>query len=199
MYIPPKFKIDDPEQIQAFIRENPFGLLLSISEDGICDTHTPFVFSECGNYLLGHIAKANDHWKGWKAGTKAKVIFTGAHAYISPGYYESEFNVPTWNYTAVSVSGTITTISDQEDVLDFLDSLTKQSEKGSKPWTLDRTDERYMNLLSGIVVFRVSLDHVEASFKMNQNKSEEDQSSVISSLKESGCPYDHGVADFMEK
>lgn len=35
------------------------------------------------------------------------MIFHGPHAYVSPTDYLSSFNVPTWNYTAVSVDGPI--------------------------------------------------------------------------------------------
>ena len=196
MYTPPKFKVDDPAVIHSFIREHSFGLLLSLEGDEIHDTHTPFIISEDGS-LVGHIARANPQWKSWTDGSSVKVIFTGPHSYISPGYLESEFNVPTWNYTAVSVTGKLTMIEDETRVLEFLDALVAENEVAELPWKLDRSDERYMKLLSGIVVFAISMDRVEASFKLNQNKSTEDQQSVVSSLQSSGCPFDEAVASLM--
>ena len=198
MYIPPKFRVENPSTIQSFIRENPFGLLLSINGDEIDDTHTPFVLSDNG-LLLGHIAKANPQWKSWRNGSTVKVIFTGPHSYISPRYYVSEFAVPTWNYTAVSVVGSITVIQDEDIVLSFLDSLVAENESSDSPWKLDRSDERYMNLLFSIVVFSISMDRVDASFKLNQNKTEEDQFKVIRSLESSGCPFDSSVASLMAR
>ena len=198
MYTPPKFKVDDPAVIREFIEKHPFGLLLSIEGEQIHDTHTPFILSENGE-LLGHIARANPQWKGWEESSRVKVIFSGPHAYISPQYYVSEFAVPTWNYTAVSVSGRIRIIEEENEVLRFLDLLVAANEKSDTPWILDRTDERYMKLLSGIVVFSVSMDSIEASFKMNQNKSEEDQRKVINSLSATGYPMDQAVAEIMSK
>ena len=198
MYIHPSFKIEDREVIDAFIRKNSFGLLLTIFGSDIHDTHTPFVISDCGSLLIGHIARANEQWKNWDSSTTAKVIFTGEHAYVSPHYYESEFNVPTWNYTAVSVSGVLSIISDESEVLQFLEDLTALHERETDAWKLNREDERYLKLLSGIVVFRISIDKIEASFKLNQNKSFEDQSSVINSLSQSACPFDHKVAATMQ-
>lgn len=198
MYTPPKFKVNDSEEIRSFIEQHPFGLLLSIDGDQIHDTHTPFVLSENGE-LLGHIARANPQWKEWDVGSRVKVIFTGPHAYISPNYYVSEFAVPTWNYTAVSISGRIKIIEKEDEVLRFLDRLVAASETSDAPWKLDRTDERYMKLLSGIVVFSVSMDSVEASFKMNQNKSEEDQRKVVDSLSATGCPFDKEVAGIVSR
>jgi predicted FMN-binding regulatory protein PaiB len=43
------------------------------------------------------------------------------------------------------------------------------------------------------------MDSVEASFKMNQNKNEEDQLKVIASLTTTGCPFDRDVARLMSK
>jgi len=197
MYTPQKFKVDDREVIREFINNNSFGLLLSVGDGVIHDTHTPFIISEDGQQLLGHIAKANAQWNDWGEGSAAKVIFSGPHAYVSPHYYESEFAVPTWNYTAVSISGRINVIEDSEAKLDFLDRLTAANETSDSPWTLDRSDERYLKLLAGIVVFSVSIDSIEASFKLNQNKSIEDQQKVVTSLTETGCPFVQGVTSLM--
>lgn len=197
MYIPPKFGVDDSDVVHSFIRKNPFGLLLSVEADEIHDTHTPFIISNDGSHLLGHIARANPHWKSWNDESSAKVIFTGPHTYISPKYYASVFNVPTWNYTAVSVAGKLTIIDDENRVIEFLEALTAQNEHSDSPWKLDRNDVRYRNLLSGIVVFSISLDRVEASFKLNQNKSTEDQEKVIQSLQDTGCPFDGAVSSLM--
>jgi transcriptional regulator len=199
MYTPLKFRVEDPEQIRSFIEENSFGLILSHDGVDIHDTHTPFIHSDDGRLLLGHIARANPQWKSWKGGTTVKVIFTGPHSYISPRFYVSEFAVPTWNYTAISITGHVTIIEDESEKLQFLDRLIAENESSDEPWILDRTNERYMALLSGIVVFSVSMDTVEASFKMNQNRSEEDQRKVIASLTATACPFDRDVACVMSK
>ena len=198
MYIPKKFKEEDPKVIQSFIRKNSFGLLLSTSNGEIYDTHTPFLVLEDGT-LLGHIAKSNPQWKTWKNKERVKVIFTGPHSYISPSYYQSEFNVPTWNYTAVPITGELNIIEDVEEVAKFLDVLVSIHEaSSSSSWQLDTSDQQYMNLLSAIVVFSVSPEKIDASFKLNQNKSEADQSSVVHSLNRTGCPFDKDVASLME-
>ncbi len=198
MYTPSHFKRNDPSTIHSFIRDHSFGLLLSVSNEEIHDTHTPFLLIETEGVLMGHIARANPQWKGWKRDSLAKAIFTGPHAYISPNYYASEFNVPTWNYTAVSVSGAISAVQDEEEILTFLERLTAQSEPNEGAWAFDRHDERYLKLTEGIVVFRISMDKVEASFKLNQNKPIQDQQSVINSLSSSACPFDQGVASLMQ-
>lgn len=196
MYVPSKFKINDPELVRAFIRQHPFGLLLSTEGGQIHDTHTPFLI-DADERLMGHIAKANGQWKGWPTSDRVKVIFSGPHAYISPNYYVSEFAVPTWNYAAVSVTGRISIIEDESEILEFLKLLVTENEPADEPWSFDPADKRYLSLLKGIVVFSVSMDAVEASFKMNQNKSEQDQLKVIDSLSATGCPHDRQVANMM--
>ena len=204
MYTPQKFKITDPVEISRFIEQHPFGLIITVDDGMIHDTHTPFILSDQDGHLYGHIAKANPQWQHWVNTsnsnlTTAKVIFTGAHSYISPHYYSSEFNVPTWNYTAVSVTGKISIVDNDEEALEFLDLLVRANEPSKDPWVLDRNNEDYMKLIAGIIVFKVSLEKVEASFKLNQNKSQEDQRNVVSALEKSACPYDHAVAERMKK
>lgn len=196
MYVPSRFNIEDQDVISSFIKENPFGLLISLDGDEIHDTHTPLHLKADGS-IYGHIARANPQWKSWTQDTKVKVVFSGPHSYISPKFYASEFNVPTWNYSAVSVTGGIKIIDSQEEVLDFLDALTLDHEDSEDPWTLDRNDERYIQLLSGFVVFQIIPTDIQASFKMNQNKSLEDKTKVIDSLRHSGCPFDHQTSEFM--
>ncbi|MFC5049047.1 FMN-binding negative transcriptional regulator [Rubritalea spongiae] len=196
MYVPPRFKVEDQNTINSFIKENAFGLLISTDGDVIHDTQTPLHLKADGT-IYGHIARANPQWKSWTQNSKVKVVFSGPHSYISPKYYESEFNVPTWNYSAVSVTGDIKIIDSQDEVLDFLDALVQDNEGSEDPWALDRSDDRYIQLLSGFVVFQITPTDIQASFKMNQNKSFEDKSKVIDSLKHSGCPFDHQTSEFM--
>jgi transcriptional regulator len=198
MYTPPKFQVKDPALVEAFIRENPLGLLLSCTDGEIHDTHTPFLLREDGT-LIGHIARANPQWKCWEKNNRVKVIFTGPHAYISPRYYATEFNVPTWNYTAVSVSGLLSLVEDETNVLEFLYELVARNETSDPAWKLDREDARYLQLLSAIIVFSISPDHIDASFKLNQNKSREDRKSVVDALSGSGCPHDLEVATLMNR
>lgn len=200
MYIPAKFKEEDQSEIDAFIQQHPFGLLLTVDGDEIHDTHTPFILSKNNGCIYGHIARANPQWNHWNDDTTvtAKVIFTGPHTYISPHDYVSDFNVPTWNYTVASVSGELVIIDDEADILEFLDQLVSESESSENAWKLDHSDERYTKLISGIVVFKVKISKVEASFKLNQNKTAKDQQGVIGSLEKRTCPFDHAVAQMMK-
>src|SRR3984885_15550110 len=64
-------------------------------------THIPlFLERSQGHYgtLTGHISKNNPHLKDFDGSHETLCIFNGPHAYISPTWYSSSPNVPTWNY-----------------------------------------------------------------------------------------------------
>ena len=199
MYTPEQFRIKDFQLIREFIDQNGFGILISLYNGDFQDTHTPMYISDDSKWLYGHIAKKNPQWKGWNEAEKVKVIFHGSHTYISPNYYKSTFNVPTWNYTAVSIDGNIQIIDSSKDQRKIIRSLVKKYEsRFPSAWTLDETNESMMNLIRGIVCFRISICNIEAKFKLNQNKSKEDQLSVIESLNRQGNHMDLQMAEQME-
>ncbi len=65
MYIPEHFRLRHDADAVAFMRANPFAILISTTDDGPFATHLPlFVQAEEGKALLhGHVAKANPHWR----------------------------------------------------------------------------------------------------------------------------------------
>lgn len=201
MYTPPSFAITDWPVIASFVRDNGFGTLLTVKDGNVHDTRTPFIFSKDEKYLFGHVAKANPQWRNWGESTTGKVLFSGPHCYVSPRFYSSEFNVPTWNYTAVSISGLISVVDAREQRIAFLQSLVSQYEarRNQPRWELDLSDERFVPLLSAIVVFRVHVLEVEASFKLSQNKSKEDRESVIRNLSDSNVERDRQVGELMQR
>ena len=107
MYIPEFNRQEDRAATLAFMRANPFAILVS-SVDGVpFATHLPVLVDETGDQIVirGHMARANAHWKSMKEDEESLVIFHGPHAYISPSLYEIRESVPTWNYAAVHVYG----------------------------------------------------------------------------------------------
>ncbi|MCB1121830.1 MAG: FMN-binding negative transcriptional regulator [Verrucomicrobiae bacterium] len=200
MYTPSDFKITDPGVIRKFIKENSFGILVS-SVDGskIQETHTPLLLSEDGNFVLGHLARANSHWRDWEKNPQVKIIFHGPHCYVSPSFYTSDFNVPTWNYTAVSIEGIVEIIQSITEQREFMRQLVEENEAAfPSPWNLDEADERFIKLFSAVVFFKVRIDHLEAKFKLNQNKSEEDRLGVIKRLEASNSSFEQAVAQLMK-
>ena len=197
MYSPSAFSISNRSVIREFVRENNFGIVISRDGEVLHDTHTPLLITEDLAQISGHIARGNNQWRAWVNHRSVKIIFHGPHSYVSPHFYKSDFNVPTWNYTAVSIEGTITIIEDRKSAIQIIQDLINRHE-GQSGWALDTEDERYVKLFDVIICFSVAVDKIEVKFKLNQNKSDEDKQSVISHLLESSNPIDHQTAKLMQ-
>lgn len=191
MYTPEAFKITDENIIEEFIDNNPFAILTSENNGKIEVTHLPINRFKDGK-LYGHLAKANIH-SNIDETKEVCFIFNGEHAYISPSYYETAFNVPTWNYSAVHIYGNIQYIDDKEKVWELLNETTEIYE-GQNGWKLPQ-EEKFKDLTKFIRFFEIKVTNIEAKFKFNQNKTKEDIEKVIQSLRDN---KQIEVANFME-
>ncbi len=115
MYVPPHFSVPGKETLIRLLPEASFALLVSVGENGVpIATHLPFSYDpDRGEHgtLIAHMARANPHGQLLRKG-EALAIFQGPHDYISPNYYATDVNVPTWNYVAVHAYGTPEIIED---------------------------------------------------------------------------------------
>ena len=169
MYLPAVFAESDPAKLHEFIEHNSFGLLVS-SVDGLpFATHLPLLL-ENGS-LLGHVARANPQWQQ-VAGQKVLAVFSGPHAYVSPTWYEAEQVVPTWNYVAVHVYGTLHLVEGQADLLELVKKITWNYERSlPRPWSLAGTSAAFLErMLAQIVGFRIQIERIEGKWKLNQNQ-----------------------------
>ena len=117
MYIPRKFALTD-EQTAAALAEADFAHLVSHDPSGLLVTPLPLMYDAGAHSLIGHVSRANPHWRA--DGAESVAIFAGPHAYISPGFYETKNEtgkvVPTWNYEILNVYGRLV-IHDDPDWL----------------------------------------------------------------------------------
>lgn len=192
MYTPDIFKVTDTKLIEDFISKNPFAILTSTNNGKIEITHLPINRFKDGK-LYGHLAKANIHSE-IEESKEVCFIFNGEHVYISPTYYETTFNVPTWNYSAVHIYGTIKYIDDNDKVWKLLNETTEIYE-GKNGWQLPQ-EEKFKDLSKFIRFFEIKINNIEAKFKFNQNKTEADIKKVIQSLRDN---KQIEAADFMER
>jgi transcriptional regulator len=182
MYTPKHFQNNDPETIQRFIRENGFGIL--VSDDG--------------TRLTGHLARGNRQWKSFEQPGQVLAIFSGPHTYISSSWYDHE-NVPTWNYVAIHVTGTLRILSEAE-LRAALKHLTDKYEKGSaKPVSVEDLSDDYMkHALMGIVGFEIDIQKTEATYKLSQNRDEANHQTIIRELEKRGDTASKEVAGMMK-
>jgi transcriptional regulator len=122
------------------------------------------------------------------AGSPALLICSGPEAYISPSWYAAKAEhgrvVPTWNYSAVHLSGTVRVHEDREWLRDVVMRLTGVHEDGrSEPWQPSDAPERYIDgQLAGIVGLEITISRVEGKAKLSQNRSKADRRGVVAGL-----------------
>lgn len=201
MYIPEHFRVRNHADAHAFMRANPFVVLVSLADSTPFASHIPVSVQESGEQLIvrGHFAKANPHWRYLEQQPQCLTIFHGPHSYISPSLYTNPESVPTWNYGAVHVYGTARTFSSPESLLSVLHELMGKFEPAyAQQWA--GLDEAYrQRMLSHIVGFEITATKIEAKFKLNQNRTREDQENVIVSLEHAADTAVSGVARLMRE
>ena len=187
MYIPLKYRNEDPEEIRAFLREHAFGIISSNGPERPWATHLPLELAPGPAdriVLEGHFAKANPQWRPISDGDPVLCIFNGPHAYVSSSWYREE-EVPTWNYIAVHLSGRWYRQSEAE-LRAALGRLVDRYEADSdQPVSMDRFSGNTLRQIRGVVGFRVEVIEVEAAFKLSQGR-EEDHSRIRSELEKRG-------------
>lgn len=202
MYVPRHFAMDSREDALAFVRANSFAVLVSTEESGLpFATHVPLLLDASGQKLIGHLARANPHWKLFDGTRAALAVFSGPHAYVSPRWYASAPQVPTWNYVAVHVMGKPRIVEDGALVRDMLDKLG-QANEGDYPnaWSFTALPEAYVEgMIRGIVAFEIPIESVEGKAKLSQNKNDADVAGAVAGLSTTGSPEARAVAELMER
>jgi len=199
MYIPEHFRIEDRATALAFMRANPFAILVSTTNDGPFATHVPVVLRETAEQLFirGHVAKANPHWRYLESQPECLMIFHGPHAYISPKNYNTHENVPTWNYAAVHAYGHARMYSEPNDLVAMLHELIPTFEAAYAEQFSTLSETYLSRNLSHIVGFEITVTKLETKFKLSQNRMHDEQQRVIESLSASDDTTISAVAQLM--
>jgi len=201
MYIPRRYEEKDKEKIFAFIKENSFGILVSVKDGLPVGTHIPLLVEKNAageDILMGHISRGNDQKTTLPDGAKVLVIFPGPHAYVSPRWY-TQPNVPTWNYISVHVYGTVKII-EGEALKAALSRLVDNYEHAMPhPLRLEEIPEKMFNdEVRGIVGFEIRIEDIQAAYKLSQNRDAQSYHQVIGQL-EQGDELEKGVASEMKE
>ncbi len=188
MYVPEHFAVADADALIARLARRFAGILVSVDGDGQpVASHMPLLWDGERRIALGHIARANRHWK--LGAGRGLIVLAGPQAYVSPNYYPSKAThgktVPTWNYEAVHLSGAVEWFEDGarlEDVVRQL-SLFHEADR-AKPWRIEDAPRSYIDaLLGGIVGVEMRVEMIEAKQKLSQNKSAADFDGVVAGLE----------------
>ena len=66
-----------------------------------------------------------------------------------------------------------------------------------QPWSIPLSEQELEKTLKAIVGFSIRITRVEAKFKLGQNRSTEDQESMLRALQRSDTPGDRELAEFI--
>ncbi|MGH3424218.1 MAG: FMN-binding negative transcriptional regulator [Nocardioidaceae bacterium] len=206
MYVPHFNAVDDPAEVEAFVRAAGAAELVTVGDDGTpLSTRLPVIWLPGESRLVVHMARANPHWRRIAPGARALAIVSGADAYVSPSWYASKAEhgrvVPTWNYSAVHLTGTVTVHDDPAWVREAVTELTELHEsRRAEPWAVTDAPGKYVEgQLRAIVGLEMRVEAVEAKAKLSQNRSDEDRAGVVEGLRAEPDRRSHAVADAMDR
>lgn len=174
MHPNPIYRRSTRDEALALARDTGFGLLAVSAPDAApMLSHVPFVLPESGDTAELHLVRSNPIARAVTQPTPARIAVQGPHAYISPDWYEIDDQVPTWNYLAVHLTGSLVPLPDDA----LFDLLARQSAHfeamlSPKPeWRMDKLDpDTAVKLMRQIKAFRFDVVEVDSTWKLSQNK-----------------------------
>lgn len=173
MHPNPSFRSTETTQSLAFARERGFGVIALSTDTAPLISHVPFLLSEDAAHADLHLVRSNPMARALREATPARLAVTGPDSYVSPDWYGIDDQVPTWNYIAVHLTGTLSPLP-QDDLPDLLDQLSEHFEAQllpKPPWTRDKMNpEAFDRMLRMIQPFRLQIDDVQSTWKLGQNK-----------------------------
>jgi transcriptional regulator len=202
LYVPRHFARSDAAAIRRVVDEFGFATLITAAGIEPMLSHVPILVEHGPDgpvAAIGHVAAANPH-AALLGGGPAMLLFQGPQGYVSPNWYTSPAqSVPTWNYVAVHLHGTIERQDTPAEKRIIVDALSARHEAAfAKPWTSDKmTPELLEKMLDAIVGFRLRVTRIDAKFKLSQNRSLADREGVLRGLEARETPGDDALAAWM--
>jgi len=198
--VPSSFAEDDLATLQAFIVAHAFATLISPDAQDPLITHLPLLLDATRGergVLIGHVARANPHWRHLESGAAALAVFHGPHAYVSPSWYAHHPSVPTWNYAVVHVHGRAQVTQDLVELQAIVARLVETYERArERPWRMQLPSDYQAQMLGAIVGFEIEITRISGKFKLSQNRPADDRLRVAEALA-AGGPDERAVAALM--
>ena len=190
MHPNPVFRGEPRESALELARERGFGTLTVAGPDGVLGAHVPFVLED--ERVLAHVIRANPLARHLRRGpATALLIVSGPDGYISPDWYGEPQLVPTWNYVAVHLRGSLRLLDDPA-LRPILDRLSVEFEgrlAPKPPWKTDKVDDDLLaRMMRQIVPIELSIESVDSTFKLNQNRSGTARAGAAAALAAGGTP-----------
>lgn len=188
MHPNPAFRQAPASESLTFAREIGFGMLTINGPEGPLAAHVPFHLSADGQTAELHLSRSNPIARA-ALPASALLAIQGPQHYISPDWYgphsEVPDQVPTWNYVAVHLRGTLSALP-IDSLRPHLDALSAEHEgrlAPKTPWTSAKMSPEAMpRMMRMILPFRLEISDVQGTWKLNQNKTHEIRNRAATAL-----------------
>jgi transcriptional regulator len=204
MYVAPVFKTDDAKAWD-FVARRGFGTLIAVDGGRPVASHLPFLVARHDDgraRLEMHVARANPLHGVIATAPRVLLTVQGPDAYISPDWYVQKDQVPTWNYVSVHLSGQARVLPESA-TLAHADRLSARFEAAlapKRPWTSAKMPvEKRAAMLKAIVGIEVTVETIEAQWKLAQHKTRADRIEVARMLQWRGGWGDCAIAELMRE
>ncbi len=172
MHPNPAFRAASEAEARAMAAARGFGVLCVNGPEGPLAAHVPF--EARGVDLCLHLARSNPIAR-MALPAAAVMLVAGPDAYVSPDWYGLPDQVPTWNYVAVHLRGTLEPLPDSA-LRPHLDAVSADFEARlapKAPWVADKMSAGAMDrMMRAIRPLRLAVTAVDSTVKLNQNKPE---------------------------
>ena len=196
MHPNPLFRSEDRALLEQLVGEAGFGMVFLTTPAGPRIAHVPLLLTQDGR-LRFHLARSNmltEHLEG----ACALVVVNGPDGYVSPRWYADRSEVPSWDYVALELEGTVSLLDDAG-----LETLLHQSIEhfearlGGSQWCASETpDERWARLFEAIVGFELEIEQWRPTLKLSQKKPAEVRTRIAKAQETLGKT---GLAEWMRR
>lgn len=195
------FITTDETEVRRLVRDNPWGTFVANTAQGIVASHYPVLLDEEdteGISIVSHVGKPDD--RNLELGEREMMLIVqGPHGYISPGWYDPDDIIPTWNHVTAHLYGVPELLSPAENY-EVLTRLVDTFEAPMpEPQSISTQEEFTRGVAQGTVGLRMRITRFEARLKLSQNKSTEVRSSIVNGLRASGPYSQPALADEMAR
>ena len=187
MFVRPVWRPQSPGEAYEIIDQNLWALLVNNSSDGPLVTNLPLILDRTKGplgTLIGHIARANEHAIAlFKSKTPTLAVFHGPYSYVTPSWYPNRDMPGTYYYTAIHCYGRITQQNDAE----LEASLHVLNDRMERPipngWKINEVPHSDITRrLPSIAGFELTIERLEAKFKLGQDEPRKDALAVAEKL-----------------
>ena len=170
------------------VRDRAFGQITLTGPDGLLASHIPVLLAPDETTLDMHLVRSNPILRLLDTPQDALLAVMGPDGYVSPDWYGADDQVPTWNYAAVQIRGTLEAL-DHATMHDMLDrqSAHFEDQLPKTPWTTAKmTPDVLEKMMRQIVPCRMTITDVQSTCKLNQNKPDDVRLRAADAMESSG-------------